>query len=203
VTNSTSRSLPICPGFCISGTTTESGFIALSSPLQSRFTFILAPGYQMNIPRNPSENSIDDELFKIISGITNNNQFLIEQISDIYLGLLQAKVKISFTEYVRWCKTAFQLFQSESLPIELVGGFSALRTIVDSFSNEDRRRVVKDVLQKHIPIRLTYIIVPKPKESLLLQCPLSIESSSSIMFSDGFRGIFIGYPGAKINVNRD
>jgi hypothetical protein len=133
----------------------------------------------MNIPLDLSKSNIENELSIIISTINNNNQFLIQQIDDIYLGLLNSKVKISITEYFRWCKTAFQLFKSKNIPPQFVGGVSALRTIIDSLSDGDRRRVTKDVLQPHIPPLLSYIIITDTKDSPIFNCPISISSSNS------------------------
>jgi hypothetical protein len=76
----------------------------------------------MNIPITISQNSHEDELSSIISSATNNNTVLIDKISDISFGLLQAKDKISITENVGWYKTAYTLFQSNCIPSEFVGG---------------------------------------------------------------------------------
>jgi hypothetical protein len=51
VIGSNSRSIPVCSGFAIAATTTEAGFISLSGPLQSRFTYVTAVPYSMEFPR--------------------------------------------------------------------------------------------------------------------------------------------------------
>jgi hypothetical protein len=146
VTHSISSSLPICPGFYISSTTTASVFIGLSTSLQSRFLCILAPKYPRNIPRTISQNIIVENFSRLFESITNNNLHSIGQNCDIYLGFIHNKVKIYIPAYVCGCKTPFHLIQSDCIPLQFEGGVSALRAIVDTLSDEDWHQISKKVL---------------------------------------------------------
>jgi hypothetical protein len=183
VTGSSSRSIPICAGFVISGTTTEAGFIGLSGPLQSRFTYIAAVPYSMEIPRGPSSTSEMSDLRKIALTIVEGNRELMDAIEEIYRGLKEkGRVKVTITEYVRWCMTASNLLGGGTLSAEWAAGIAALRTIVDALPNADRRRVTKDVLQSHLPVELTYLIVTDGQESPVFPCPVELVNKS---ISDG------------------
>jgi hypothetical protein len=132
-----SQSLLICSRFCISGTTTESGFIDLFIPLKSRFTMILFIPHRFNILKNLCDSNSENDLSIIISTLTHNIESLIQQFFDIYLKLSSSKVKVSITELVRSCKTSYQLFKSDRIQFKYIGGISSLPIIVDSLSDVD------------------------------------------------------------------
>jgi hypothetical protein len=127
VTQSNSRSIPICAGFAIAGTATEAGFIGLSGPLQSRFTYIAAVPYSMDIPKRVSSRAKVSDLRNIALKIVKGNRDLLEAIEKIYRSLATTGcVKVTITEYVRWCTTSFNLFEGSGLAAPLAVGIAAL-----------------------------------------------------------------------------
>jgi hypothetical protein len=175
VTGSNSRSIPICPGFSVAGTTTEAGFIGLSGPLQSRFTYVTALPYSMTITQSPSSEPIISDLRNVALTILEGNRELLESIEEIYRGLVYVgRVKVNITEYVRWCMSASNLLSSGVLSVRFAGGVAALRTIVDALPDADRRRVTKDVLQPHLPVSLTYIVVTDGQQTPLFPCSVEL-----------------------------
>ncbi|KAA6394275.1 MAG: putative Midasin, partial [Streblomastix strix] len=190
-----SRSAPICSGFCLSATTSESGQISLSGPLLSRFTCIYTTPYRVNISKQLSlkqnqlqnnqdndeeeQNEEDDDLRMIAEDITNKNHQLIDAINDIHRGLNGARVKITITEFIRWCRTAKCLHQFHDLSPTAAAGVSALRTIVDALSDADRRRVTKDILSPHLQPRLNFIVFTDTKDEPVQRCPLELVEGQS------------------------
>jgi hypothetical protein len=98
VTGSDSRSIPVCPGFSIAGTT-EAGLIGLSHPLKSRFTYIAAHPYCMRIPRGFAD-AHQSDFAKISHAIIGGNPDLVAAIEGVYQGLQDlGRVNLSVTEY--------------------------------------------------------------------------------------------------------
>jgi hypothetical protein len=204
VTESNSRSIPNCPGFCIAGTSTEAGFIGLSAPLQSRFTYIAVVPYSMQISPSPDPSNSVSDLRMIALNILGENAALLQAIEEIYQGLiLRGRVPIGITEYVRWCKTAANLFSDnrDSIPVNFIAGISALRTIVDALSDSDRRRVTKNVLAMYLPQPLTYLVVTDASDHPEFRCPVTLLDSASgpLMKCDASTIILPAFPTASLD----
>jgi MoxR-like ATPase len=180
VTGSNSRSIPVCPGFLIAGTTSETGFAGLSRPLKSRFTYISAAPYQMSVPRTVTDRKHTD-LIRITESILQGHSELMAMIEEIYQRLQElGHVKVGITEYVRWCTTAYTLMSAKCLPLKFAPGVAALRTMVDSLPDADRRRVTKDVLNDQIPVRLSYTVVTDSKERPVVDSPIELIPGSPV-----------------------
>jgi MoxR-like ATPase len=178
VTGVSSRSIPVCPGFSIAATASEAGYIGLSGPLQSRFTYIFAGPYRMAIP-GCMEDREHSDLFRITSHIVEGRRELIKKIEEIYQSLQDVgRVKVTITEYVRWCTTTFKLVASGRISPELGPGVAALRTIADSLQDADRRRVTKEVLNTHLPVKLSYNVVTDGQEDPVMDCPIEVNSGT-------------------------
>jgi hypothetical protein len=177
-TRSESRSIPICPGFSIAGTTTEAGFIGLSGPLKSRFTYIAAHPYRMRIP-DSLPNSPQSDFAKIAAAIIGGNRDLVAAIKVIYESLQDlGRVNINVTEYVRWCRTALELTRRGGIDPQTAAGIACLRMIADGLGDVDRRRITKDVLAHHIPHVLSLNVVTEKKDPIV-GCPIEPVSSPS------------------------
>lgn len=114
----------------------------------------------------------------IADKITESNEPLLQSINDIHNSLRTARVKVSVIEYIRWVQTAVELFNCGNFHPSIASGIAALRTIVDSLPDFDRRSITQKVLKPYIPNSLYCIVVTDSKDVLPLECPISIVEGS-------------------------
>jgi MoxR-like ATPase len=195
VTGSNSRSIPICPGFSIAGTTTEAGFVGLSGPLQSRFTYVTASPYSVVIPQSPGGGQSHSDFQKVALTVFDGNGELVEAIGAIYRELFyRGRVNVGITEYVRWCMTTLSLLRDGGLSPRRAAGIAALRTIVDALSDGDRRRVTKDVLASHLLTALLFLVVMNSEETPVFSWPVELYGDG------GSRSRFLPSPISEIRL---
>jgi hypothetical protein len=90
---------------------------------------------------------------------------LIEAINDIHIGLEKSRVKLTITEYIRWCHSTISLSKLKDFTAKKSAGIAALRVIVDALPNNDRRRITKEIfINNRVPESLRYIIVTDSKD---------------------------------------
>ncbi|KAA6398497.1 MAG: putative midasin nuclear AAA ATPase [Streblomastix strix] len=188
VNKSESHSAPISNGFCLCATASEIGKMSMSKPLLARFTCIYANPYNVEIAYNhllldkQNENQLDqqeNDLIMIAKKITKNNEELIQIIKDIHICMIGAQKKINIIEYIRWCRTATHLCKNQLFKPDKAAGIAALRTILDSLPDNDRRRITKEVLQRYIPDKLSYIVMTDTKDQPVQECPLELVEGQS------------------------
>jgi MoxR-like ATPase len=169
------ESIPICSEFSIAATTTESGFHELSNQIQSRFTCIATIPYSFEIPRMTNSAFDLSDLRNIGITIVEGHRELVDEIERLYCAIHEiVHLDMTILEYVRLCKTVWNLFQQENLSAHSATGIAVLRTIVDRLPNSDRRRLTKEILQPYLPVFLTYIVVAKEERNLVFPCPIEL-----------------------------
>jgi midasin (ATPase involved in ribosome maturation) len=177
------RSIPISSSFTIAATTTETGYLGLSAPLQSRFTYISAPEY------SPAGYS------KLGMSITQNKNDLMSSIELLYGYLYKLRIKLTVVEYVRWCRSVIKLHNDLKLSCPHSAAVALLRSFVDFLPFNQRCVVIKEALlpfmeghqQGDILAELFSIILPIKAETKD-ECPLYLEEN---LMKSTLSGVFV------------
>jgi hypothetical protein len=197
--------IPVSRKFSLSATTSEIGYLGLSGPLQSRFTYICSRGYVIGISHLPSftsslsssssedenEEKNIDECPKLANIITNNNLVLVNMIQKLRVNLHKWNTKISLVEFVRWCRTASVLCNECHLQTHHATAIAALRTIADSLPSQHRGVIMQkaiipfmeDYSNADVIAQLTYIVITDGKKYPKHECPLILDEENKQIVS--------------------
>ena len=165
--------IPFNEGFSIFFTSREVFHGRLSEAFLSRCTIINCPNYDnrnyLTIGLNTEEN------YKIICKSIVQNEDLEENIITFSKGLIKKNIEIEILRFIRWCKSAKNIYQNQSKIIDEINykyivGISALRSIIDRYDSIKRKDIVQYYFNNFLPSKL-YNLIKSEYNTEFEDCP--------------------------------